>query len=44
MVCRCVEEWAEEEREEEREGYRIKNKNPTQRCGEKTYYESIREY
>jgi hypothetical protein len=24
----------EEERAEEREGYRIKNKNPAQRCGE----------
>ena len=22
-------------------GYRIKNKNPTQRCGEKTLYDSI---
>ena len=45
-VCVCdkvvCEKWcvkvAEEEREEEREaggaGYRIKNKSPTQRCGE----------
>ena len=33
----CEEEAAEEEEDEEEEaaGYRIKNKNPTQRCGEK---------
>ena len=32
----CEEEAAEEEEdEEEAAGYRIKNKNPTQRCGEK---------
>ena len=32
----CDKDLAEEEREdeEELEGYRIKNKNPTQRCGE----------
>ena len=32
----CEEEAAEEEEDEEEEaaGYRIKNKNPTQRCGE----------
>jgi len=43
MVCDkvvCVKEGAEEEEEEEeagrrRDGYRIKNKNPAQRCGEK---------
>jgi hypothetical protein len=30
------EEAAEEKEEDEAAGYRIKNKNPTQRCGEKT--------
>ena len=30
------EEAAEEEEAKEEPGYRIKNKNPTQRCGEKT--------
>ena len=38
MVVDKEEERAEERAEEreaaEREGYRIKNKNPTQRCGE----------
>jgi len=35
MVCDKVEmEEAEEEEAEEAAGYRIKNKNPTQRCGE----------
>ena len=29
------EEEEEQEEEEEEPGYRIKNKNPTQRCGEK---------
>ena len=36
----CEEEAAEEEEDEEEEaaGYRIKNKNPTQRCGEKNQF------
>ena len=33
-VCVCVCQWRRrEEAEEERRGYRIKNKNPTKRCG-----------
>ena len=34
MVC-DKEEAVEEEEEAEEPGYRIKNKNPTPRCGEK---------
>ena len=34
MVVDKEEERAEEREAAEREGYRIKNKNPTQRCGE----------
>jgi len=37
MCVLCAEEAAEEEEEkEEAAGYRIKNKNPTQRCGQKS--------
>ena len=36
MVCDKVEMEEAEEEAEEAAGYRIKNKNPTQRCGEKT--------
>jgi len=34
MVCDKEEAAEEEEAEEEEPGYRIKNSNPTQRCGE----------
>ena len=34
MVCDKVEMEEAEEEAEEAAGYRIKNKNPTQRCGE----------
>jgi len=34
-----TEEAEEEEAEEEATGYRIKNQNPTQRCGKKTKYD-----
>ena len=36
MVCDKVDGVEAAEAEEEEAGYRTKNKNPTQRCGEKT--------
>jgi hypothetical protein len=40
MVCDKVKAEAAEADEEEAAGYRIKNKNPTQRCGEKRFSHS----
>ena len=39
IVCECV---CGRRREEEAPGYRIKNKNPTQRCGEKSQTQTAR--